>query len=138
MYKFRSMQVQEERDEKSKWTTQNDPRTTKFGSYIRKTSIDELPQLFNVLKGDMSLIGPRPERPHFVEKFREEIPQYMIKHHVRPGMTGWAQVNGWRGNTSIVKRIECDIYYVENWTLFLDIKIFFMTLIKGFVNKNAY
>jgi lipopolysaccharide/colanic/teichoic acid biosynthesis glycosyltransferase len=86
----------------------------------------------------MSLIGPRPERPLFVEKFREEIPQYMIKHHVRPGMSGWAQVNGWRGNTSIMKRIECDIYYVENWTLTLDIKIFFMTLIRGFVNKNAY
>ncbi len=138
MYKFRSMQVQDEKDEKSKWTTQNDPRTTKFGSYIRKASIDELPQLFNVLKGDMSLIGPRPERPHFVEKFRDEIPQYMIKHHVRPGMTGWAQVNGWRGNTSIIKRIECDIYYVENWTLMLDLKIFFMTLIRGFINKNAY
>jgi len=138
MYKFRSMNVQDENDEKSKWTTKNDPRTTKFGSFIRKTSIDELPQLFNILKGEMSLIGPRPERPHFVEKFREEIPKYMIKHHVRPGMTGWAQVNGWRGNTSIVKRIECDIFYVENWTLMLDIKIFFMTIIRGFINKNAY
>jgi len=138
MYKFRSMQVQSEKDEESQWTTESDPRTTRFGSYIRKTSIDELPQLFNVLKGDMSLIGPRPERPLFVEKFREEIPQYMIKHHVRPGMSGWAQVNGWRGNTSIMKRIECDIYYVENWTLTLDMKIFFMTLIRGFVNKNAY
>lgn len=138
MYKFRSMGVQDEEDEKHQWTVKDDPRTTKFGSFIRKTSIDELPQLFNIFKGDMSLIGPRPERPHFVEKFREEVPKYMIKHHVRPGMTGWAQVNGWRGNTSIVKRIECDIYYVENWTLFMDIKIFFMTLIKGFINKNAY
>lgn len=138
MYKFRSMQVQDDEDEKSQWTTKDDPRMTRFGSFIRRTSIDELPQLFNILKGDMSLIGPRPERPHFVDKFREEIPKYMIKHHVRPGMTGWAQVHGWRGDTSINKRIEFDIYYVENWTLILDIKIFFITLIKGFVNKNAY
>ena len=138
MYKFRSMKIQEDEVEKHQWTVKDDPRTTKFGSFIRKTSIDELPQLFNILKGDMSLIGPRPERPYFVEKFREEVPDYMIKHHVRPGMSGWAQVHGWRGNTSIQKRIEFDIYYVENWTLFLDIKIFFMTLIKGFVNKNAY
>lgn len=138
MYKFRSMKVQDEKEEKSQWTTKDDPRATKFGSLIRRTSIDELPQFFNILKGDMSLIGPRPERPHFVEKFREEIPQYMIKHHVRPGMTGWAQVNGWRGDTSIRKRIECDIYYVENWTLMLDMKIFFMTFINGFINKNAY
>ena len=138
MYKFRSMRMQDEKDEKLQWTTEDDPRKTKFGAFIRKTSIDELPQLFNILKGDMSLIGPRPERPQFVEKFREEIPEYMIKHHVRPGMTGWAQVNGWRGNTSIQKRIEYDIYYVENWTVILDLKIFFMTLIKGFINKNAY
>ena len=138
MYKFRSMQIQDNEDENHQWTVKDDPRTTKFGSFIRKTSIDELPQLFNILKGDMSLIGPRPERPYFVEKFREEVPEYMIKHHVRPGMSGWAQVHGWRGNTSIKKRIEFDIYYVENWTLFLDIKIFVMTLIKGFVNKNAY
>jgi Undecaprenyl-phosphate glucose phosphotransferase len=138
MYKFRSMKLQNDDDEKHQWTIKDDPRATKFGSFIRKTSIDELPQLFNILKGDMSLIGPRPERPYFVEKFREEVPEYMIKHHVRPGMSGWAQVHGWRGNTSIKKRIEFDIYYVENWTLILDIKIFFMTLIKGFVNKNAY
>jgi Undecaprenyl-phosphate glucose phosphotransferase len=138
MYKFRSMKESDDEDEKLQWTTADDPRKTKLGGFIRRTSIDELPQLFNVLKGDMSLIGPRPERPHFVEKFREEIPEYMIKHHVRPGMTGWAQVNGWRGNTSIQKRIEYDIYYVENWTVILDLKIFFMTLIKGFVNKNAY
>jgi Undecaprenyl-phosphate glucose phosphotransferase len=138
MYKFRSMKIQEEEAEKHQWTVKDDPRTTKFGSFIRKTSIDELPQLFNILKGDMSLIGPRPERPYFVEKFREEVPDYMIKHHVRPGMSGWAQVHGWRGNTSIKKRIEFDIYYVENWTLILDVKIFLMTLIQGFVNKNAY
>lgn len=138
MYKFRSMKVQSEEEEFSKWTTEDDPRKTKFGSFIRKTSIDELPQIFNILKGDMSLIGPRPERPHFVEKFREEIPHYMIKHHVRPGMTGWAQVHGWRGNTSIPKRIEYDLYYVENWTLSLDMKIFFLTFLKGFNDKNAY
>ncbi|MFT9495338.1 undecaprenyl-phosphate glucose phosphotransferase [Anaerosolibacter sp.] len=138
MYKFRSMKVQREEDEQVQWTTKGDPRKTKFGSFIRKTSIDELPQLFNVLKGDMSLIGPRPERPYFVEKFREEIPKYMIKHHVRPGITGWAQVHGWRGDTSIKQRILCDIYYIENWSLWLDIKIIFMTIFKGFVNKNAY
>ncbi|MEW9124906.1 MAG: undecaprenyl-phosphate glucose phosphotransferase [Thermotaleaceae bacterium] len=138
MYKFRSMKMQIDEEEKVQWTTKDDPRKTRFGSFIRKTSIDELPQLFNVLKGDMSLIGPRPERPHFVEKFREEIPKYMIKHHVRPGITGWAQVNGWRGDTSIKQRIEHDIYYIENWSLWLDIKIIFLTVFKGFVNKNAY
>lgn len=138
MYKFRSMQVQEEKQEQKGWTVQNDPRITGIGKLIRRTSIDELPQLFNVLKGDMSLIGPRPERPQFVEKFREEIPRYMIKHQVRPGMTGWAQVNGYRGDTSIKKRIEHDLYYIENWTVGLDIKILFLTAFKGFINKNAY
>lgn len=138
MYKFRSMQVQEEKQEQKGWTVQNDPGITGIGKIIRKTSIDEFPQLFNVLKGDMSLIGPRPERPQFVEKFREEIPRYMIKHQVRPGMTGWAQVNGYRGDTSIKKRIEHDLYYIENWTVGLDIKILFLTVFKGFINKNAY
>lgn len=138
MYKFRSMVVQSEETEKGEWTTQNDPRVTAVGKFIRKTSIDELPQLFNVLKGSMSLVGPRPERPQFVEKFKEEIPRYMIKHQVRPGMTGWAQVNGYRGDTSIYKRIEHDLYYIENWTLGLDIKIIILTFIKGFINKNAY
>ena len=138
MYKFRSMKVQDEKTEKKKWTTKDDPRVTGFGRVIRKTSIDELPQLVNVLKGDMSLVGPRPERPQFVEKFREEIPRYMIKHQVRPGMTGWAQVNGFRGDTSIRKRIDCDLYYIENWSVGLDIKILFLTVFKGFVNKNAY
>lgn len=138
MYKFRSMEVQSKADEKKGWTIKNDPRVTPVGRFIRKTSIDELPQLFNVLKGDMSLVGPRPERPQFVEKFREEIPRYMIKHQVRPGMTGWAQVNGYRGNTSIKKRIEHDLYYIENWSVGLDIKILLMTPLKGFVNKNAY
>ena len=138
MYKFRSMLVQSEEKEKKGWTTRNDPRVTPFGRFIRKTSIDELPQLFNVLKGDMSLVGPRPERPQYVEKFREEIPRYMVKHQVRPGMTGWAQVNGYRGNTSIRKRIEYDLYYIENWTMGFDIKILFLTVFKGFINKNAY
>lgn len=138
MYKFRSMEIQPEHKEKKAWTTANDPRITKIGNIIRKTSIDELPQLFNVLYGNMSLVGPRPERPFFVEKFKEEIPRYMIKHQVRPGLTGWAQVNGYRGDTSIRKRIDCDLYYIENWTLGLDIKILFMTIFKGFVNKNAY
>lgn len=138
MYKFRSMVVQDEKKEKGGWTTQNDPRVTKFGKFIRKTSIDELPQLFNVLKGNMSLVGPRPERPQFVEKFSEEIPRYRVKHQVRPGLTGWAQVNGYRGDTSIRRRIEYDLYYIENWTLGFDFKIIFLTFFKGFVNKNAY
>lgn len=138
MYKFRSMEVQSKQEEKVGWTTKNDPRVTGIGKFIRRTSIDELPQLFNVLKGEMSLIGPRPERPQFVEKFREEIPRYMVKHQVRPGMTGWAQVNGYRGNTSIKKRIDYDLYYIENWTMGFDIKILFLTVFKGFINKNAY
>ena len=138
MYKFRSMDVQPPEEEKKAWTVKDDPRVTNFGKFMRKTSIDELPQLFNVLRGEMSLVGPRPERPFFVEKFREEIPRYMIKHQVRPGLTGRAQVNGYRGNTSIRKRIEYDLYYIENWTIGLDIKILFLTVFKGFVNKNAY
>ena len=132
------MLVQTEKQEKQGWTTKNDPRVTRIGRLIRKTSIDEMPQFFNVLKGDMSLVGPRPERPQYVEKFREEIPRYMVKHQVRPGMTGWAQVNGYRGNTSIRKRIEHDIYYIENWTVGFDLKILFLTVFKGFINKNAY
>ena len=136
MYKFRSMKI--ERCDELHFTTQNDDRTTRIGSFIRRCSLDELPQLFNVLKGDMSLVGPRPERPEFVEKFREQIPRYMIKHQVRPGMTGWAQINGYRGNTSIRKRIEYDLYYIENWTFWFDIVILFQTIFKGFVNKNAF
>lgn len=138
MFKFRSMEVQDASKEKQAWTVQDDPRVTPIGKFIRKTSLDELPQFFNVLKGDMSLVGPRPERPFFVEKFKEEIPRYMIKHQVRPGITGWAQVNGYRGDTSIRMRIDCDLYYIENWTFSLDIKILFLTIFKGFVNKNAY
>ena len=138
MYKFRSMEQQKPKDEKKAWTVRDDPRVTKVGKLLRKTSLDELPQLFNILKGDMSLVGPRPERPLFVEKFKEEIPRYMVKHQVRPGLTGWAQVNGLRGDTSIRKRIDYDIYYIENWTPGFDIKIILMTFFTGFVNKNAY
>ncbi len=138
MYKFRSMEQQSAKEEKKAWTVKNDPRVTNVGKLLRKTSLDELPQLFNILKGDMSLVGPRPERPLFVEKFKEEIPRYMVKHQVRPGLTGWAQVNGLRGDTSIRKRIEYDIYYIESWTLGFDIKIILMTFLTGFINKNAY
>ena len=138
MYKFRSMEIQPESEEKKAWTVKNDPRVTGIGKFMRHTSIDELPQLFNILKGEMSLVGPRPERPFFVEKFREEIPRYMVKHQVRPGLTGWAQVNGYRGDTSIRKRIECDLYYIENWSIGFDVKIIFLTFFKGFINKNAY
>lgn len=138
MYKFRSMEVQTEENEKKGWTTKDDPRVTPIGRIMRRTSLDELPQLWNILVGDMSIVGPRPERPQFVEKFKEEIPRYMIKHQVRPGLTGWAQVNGYRGDTSIRRRIECDLFYIENWSMLLDIKIMFMTIFKGFVNENAY
>lgn len=138
MYKFRTMEIQKESAEKKAWTVRDDPRVTKVGRFLRKTSLDEFPQLYNILRGDMSLVGPRPERPLFVEKFKEEIPRYMIKHQVRPGLTGWAQINGYRGDTSIRKRIDYDIFYIENWTMGLDIKILFLTIFKGFINKNAY
>ncbi|RAP52856.1 MAG: undecaprenyl-phosphate glucose phosphotransferase [Methanosphaera sp. rholeuAM270] len=138
IYKFRSMFSDNEYIDDKHWTKKNDPRITPIGKIIRKYSIDELPQFYNIFKGDMSLIGPRPERPYLVKKFKESVPKYMIKHHVRPGMTGWAQINGYRGNTSIVKRIEHDIYYVENWDIFLDIKIFFKTLPTLINDKNAY
>ncbi|WP_055105987.1 undecaprenyl-phosphate glucose phosphotransferase [Paenibacillus ihumii] len=138
MYKFRSMNVLPEGAPDTGWTTANDPRRTKFGAFIRKTSIDELPQFFNVLAGHMSVVGPRPERPYFVEQFREEVPKYMVKHHVRPGITGWAQTHGLRGDTSIEERIKHDIFYIENWSMLLDIKIILRTIIHGFVNKNAY
>ncbi len=138
MYKFRTMEQQKPSEEQKAWTVKNDPRVTGIGRILRKTSLDELPQLFNILRGDMSLVGPRPERPHFVEKFKEEIPRYMVKHQVRPGLTGWAQVNGYRGDTSIRKRIEYDLYYIENWSMLLDIKIIFRTFFTGFINKNAY
>ena len=138
MYKFRSMRLQPKEEEKKEWTTKDDPRVTSVGKIIRKLSIDEMPQFWNILKGDMSLVGPRPERPFFVEKFKEEIPHYMIKHQVRPGLTGWAQINGLRGDTSIERRIEYDLYYIENWTIGFDFKIILLTFVKGFVNRNAY
>ena len=138
MYKFRTMEVQKPSREAQGWTKKDDPRVTRVGRFLRRTSIDEMPQLFNILKGDMSVVGPRPERPQFVEKFKEEIPRYMVKHQVRPGLTGWAQINGYRGDTSIKRRIEYDIFYIENWTMSFDIKIMFLTIFKGFINKNAY
>jgi len=138
MYKFRTMEMQKPSAEEQAWTVRDDPRVTKVGRFLRRTSIDELPQLFNILMGEMSLVGPRPERPQFVEKFKEEIPRYMIKHQVRPGLTGWAQINGYRGDTSIRRRIEYDLFYIENWTMSMDFKIMFLTIFKGFINKNAY
>ena len=137
MWKFRSMKVDSEANGAG-WTTENDPRKTKFGSFLRKTSLDELPQFWNVFVGDMSLVGPRPEQPFYVQRFRDEIPAYMLRHKMKAGITGWAQVNGWRGDTSIASRIECDIWYIKNWSIWLDIGILFMTFWKGVVNKNAY
>jgi Undecaprenyl-phosphate glucose phosphotransferase len=138
MLKFRTMRVNDDLTAATTWTTADDPRKTVFGSFLRRTSLDELPQFLNVLSGTMSVIGPRPERPFFVDQFREKIPKYMVKHQVKPGITGWAQVNGWRGDTSIEKRIECDIYYIENWDLLFDVKILFMTVFKGLFHDNAY
>ncbi|WP_025690560.1 undecaprenyl-phosphate glucose phosphotransferase [Paenibacillus zanthoxyli] len=138
MYKFRSMKMQRDGEVDTGWSTEHDPRRTRFGTFIRKTSLDELPQFFNVLLGHMSVVGPRPERPYYVEQFKGEIPKYMVKHHVRPGITGWAQSNGLRGDTSIEDRIKHDIFYIENWSLLFDIRIIFKTIRNGFVNKNAY
>ena len=137
MLKFRSMPVDTEKEGVS-WGGAASKTTTWFGQFIRKTSLDELPQFINVLKGDMSIVGPRPERPMFVEQFKEEIPDYMKKHLVKAGITGWAQVHGWRGDTDLKTRIEYDLYYIENWSLWLDIKIILLTIFKGFVNKHAY
>ena len=120
-----------------KWGGSAIKTTTRFGQFIRKTSLDELPQFLNVLKGDMSIVGPRPERPMFVEQFKEEIPDYMKKHLVKAGITGWAQVNGWRGDTDLKTRIEYDLYYIENWSLWLDLKIILLTISKGFIHENA-
>ncbi len=138
MWKFRSMRQGADKEKGFTWTTENDPRKTRFGTFIRKTSIDELPQLWNVLTGTMSLVGPRPERPELIKDFKDEIPGYMLRHKMPAGITGWAQVNGWRGNTSLKKRIEFDMYYIRNWSFFLDIKILLLTLVNGFINKNAY
>ena len=137
MLKFRSMRVDAEDDTGAVWATRDDSRTTRIGALLRRTSLDEMPQLFNVLKGEMSLVGPRPERPVFIEEFRKAIPKYMLRHKMKAGVTGWAQVNGWRGDTSLEKRIECDLYYIEHWSLLFDLKILCLSLWKGFIHKNA-
>jgi len=138
MIKFRSMRADAEQNSGAVWAVKNDNRTTALGQFMRKTSLDEFPQLFNVLSGSMSLVGPRPERPVFIEEFKSQIPNYMLRHKMKAGMTGWAQINGWRGNTSLEKRIECDIYYLTHWSILFDIKIGFLTFFKGFVHPNAY
>jgi Undecaprenyl-phosphate glucose phosphotransferase len=136
VYKFRTMPINAEEKTGPVWAKANDERRTVAGTFLRRTNLDELPQFINVLKGDMSIVGPRPERPVFVEQFKKTVPQYMLRHKMKAGITGWAQVNGWRGNTSIEKRIEYDLYYIENWSLMFDLKIILMTLWRGF--KNAY
>ncbi|HVT08382.1 MAG TPA: undecaprenyl-phosphate glucose phosphotransferase [Polyangia bacterium] len=138
MFKFRSMRVDAESKSGAVWAQAGDDRRTPIGALLRATSLDELPQFWNVLVGDMSLVGPRPERPVFVSKFRHEIDHYMLRHKVKAGITGWAQVNGWRGNTSLDERIRCDLHYIKNWSYSFDLKILCLTVLKGFVNKNAY
>lgn len=138
MYKFRSMRVAAESEGDTRWTTAIDPRRTPLGAFLRKTSLDELPQFINVLKGDMSVVGPRPERPHFVYKFLEEVSRYNNRHALKVGITGWAQVNGWRGDTSIEKRVEYDLYYLQNWSLAFDLQIIVMTIVSSLIAKNAY
>ena len=138
MLKFRSMPVDAEAKTGAVWAKPNENRATRFGAFLRKTSLDELPQLINVLMGDMSLVGPRPERPDFVEVFKDQVPNYMKKHMVKAGITGWAQVNGWRGDTDLNRRIEHDLYYIQHWSLWFDIEIAFRTVLTGFINKNAY
>jgi Undecaprenyl-phosphate glucose phosphotransferase len=137
VYKFRSMYEGAEDESGPVWARENDPRCTPVGRWLRRFDLDELPQFWNVLRGDMSIVGPRPERPYFVEQFKHRIPQYMLRHKVKAGITGWAQVNGWRGNTSLEKRIEYDLYYIENWSVGLDLKIMWLTVLKGF-QKHAY
>ncbi|MBI1862212.1 MAG: undecaprenyl-phosphate glucose phosphotransferase [Deltaproteobacteria bacterium] len=136
--KFRTMILNAEKATGPVWATADDTRTTQLGKFLRRHNLDELPQLYNIFRGDMSLVGPRPERPHFVDQFRKEVPKYMLRHTMKSGLTGWAQVNGWRGNTSIEERIKYDLYYIGHWSLFFDIKIILLTLLKGFVDKNAY
>tara|TARA_B100000686_G_scaffold255335_1_gene266770 strand:- start:49 stop:1251 length:1203 start_codon:yes stop_codon:yes gene_type:complete len=136
--KFRSMHFDAESETGAVWASENDERRTKFGTFLRKYSLDELPQLFNVFKGEMSLVGPRPERPVFIDQFKSQIPNYMLRHKVKAGITGWAQINGWRGNTSLEKRIEFDLYYIERWSIWFDIKILFLTFYRGFFGTNAY
>jgi Undecaprenyl-phosphate glucose phosphotransferase len=138
IFKFRSMYHEAERETGPVWAVAGDPRVTPAGRFLRRSNLDELPQLWNVLRGDMSIVGPRPERPHFVEQFKHRIPQYMLRHKVKAGLTGWAQVNGWRGNTPLEKRIEYDLYYIENWSVRLDLKIMWLTLLRGFFHRHAY
>jgi Undecaprenyl-phosphate glucose phosphotransferase len=138
MYKFRTMKITAPSESDTLWTTQHDPRRTWLGALLRKTSLDELPQFFNVLKGDMSVVGPRPERPHFVQKFLNDVSRYNNRHWLKVGITGWAQVNGWRGDTSIQKRVEYDLYYLQNWSMGLDLKIIVLTVLNGLVSRNAY
>jgi Undecaprenyl-phosphate glucose phosphotransferase len=138
MYKFRTMRITSARESDSRWTVRNDPRCTPFGRVLRRTGLDELPQFFNVLKGDMSVVGPRPERPVLVQRFMQSVGNYNTRHYLKVGITGWAQVNGWRGDTSIEKRVEYDLYYVRHWTLAFDLWIVLMTFFRGFSNKNAY
>jgi exopolysaccharide biosynthesis polyprenyl glycosylphosphotransferase len=138
MYKFRTMRVAGSAEADTKWTVRDDPRRTAVGSFLRKTSLDELPQFFNVLKGEMSVVGPRPERPHFVKRFLEEVSHYESRHRLKVGITGWAQVNGWRGDTSIQKRFEFDLYYLQNWSFWFDLRIILLTALSGMFGKNAY
>jgi exopolysaccharide biosynthesis polyprenyl glycosylphosphotransferase len=137
MLKFRSMRIDQDGDTVI-LTPEHDPRVTSVGRFFRKTSLDELPQFWNVLKGEMSIVGPRPERSWVVEEVRKQIPLYMLKHKMKAGITGWAQVNGWRGDTSLEKRIEHDLYYIEHWSLWFDLKIMSLTLWRGFIHKHAY
>jgi exopolysaccharide biosynthesis polyprenyl glycosylphosphotransferase len=138
MYKFRTMRTSSGTEGDTRWTSPNDSRRTRVGTFLRRTSLDELPQFFNVLKGDMSVVGPRPERPHFVEKFAVEVPRYRARHYLKVGITGWAQVNGWRGDTSIEKRIEHDLYYLQNWSLLFDLRIVVRTVLHTVNAKHAY
>ena len=137
MYKFRSMPVDVE-DNGVTWGGAKEKQTTRFGAFLRRTSLDELPQFINVLVGDMSVVGPRPERTEFVDAFKDQIPGYMKKHIVKAGITGWAQVHGWRGDTDLAKRVEYDLYYIENWSLWLDLRIILMTVFRGMVSESAY
>ena len=138
VWKFRTMKIDAEAETGPVWAKPDDPRSTLPGRFLRKLSLDELPQFWNVLWGEMSLVGPRPERPVFIEEFRRHVPRYMLRHMVQAGMTGWAQVHGWRGDTSIERRIQYDLEYIQNWSMTLDLRILFLTVIRGFVNRNAY
>ncbi|MGZ8384019.1 MAG: exopolysaccharide biosynthesis polyprenyl glycosylphosphotransferase, partial [Nitrospira sp.] len=138
MLKFRSMKPDAESETGPVWTRPNDERRTPIGAFLRRTSLDELPQFWNVLRGEMSIVGPRPERPEFIARFRETLPQYMLRHKMKAGITGWAQINGWRGNTSLERRIEHDLFYIEHWSIWFDFKIMLLTVWRGFIHRHAY